>query len=115
MALETPETAQFSIFSQKTYGSEVKKKMAKIEVYVPWMFADKWTLSMLEFIEAQKGDHGQEFHFCGAQGDCRTFPGKIKNLKELVKKIGSDTDQWKGKRFEVKVTEDQKYFILTPL
>jgi hypothetical protein len=91
--------------------------MAKIAVYVRWMFPDQWTSCTLEFIEAKEGEKkkGTEFYFCGADGDCRTFPGKIKNLKDLIKSVGPDTEQWVGKRFSVTTTDDKKYFILTPI
>lgn len=89
--------------------------MAKIEVYVPWMFPDKWEQQDLEYIESKPEKTGMVFYFCGSVGDLRTFPGKIKNLPQLIKKYGDDDEKWKGLRFTAKTTEDKKNFILTPI
>lgn len=88
--------------------------MAKIEVYVPWMFADKWTAQTLEFVEAKEGKHGTELHLAGKDGDVRTFPGKIKNLKALLKKYGDETNQWpEGLLFNV--TAKDAGFVFEPV
>ena len=84
----------------------------KIETGAFWMFADNWTNQLMEMTGVEEGKHGQEFEFMAGNGDWKTFPGKVKNIKEIIKKLGSDSDAWIGKRFMVKSDEEKKKFIM---
>lgn len=79
-----------------------------------WLFADDLPAEgiILEFVELQTYKKGQVMVFLGKVkeriGDWKTFPSKISNLKEFLKEYGTSDDLWKGKRFNVKPTDDKK-------
>lgn len=95
----------------------------EIKAFESWLFADKVAeagRATMEFVEQKPymkdgKERGQCFHFigeCGTEaGDYRCFPSAIKNLKELIKLLGSDDSTWTGKRFSVVATTDKKKLV----
>lgn len=91
----------------------------EFEVKGWWLFADDLPQegSMFEFVNLEKTPKGQVMMLLGKVkervGDFQVFPGKISNLKDIIKKIGKDDAAWSGKRFVLKPTEDKKNFMMT--
>lgn len=79
-----------------------------------WLFPENLEAkgNLMEFVEATKYttksgvSSGQVFVLLGetqdAQGEFQIFPSKVKNLKELIKKLGKDDSKWKGVKFNAK-------------
>lgn len=90
--------------------------MARIEVKTVWANPAEWIDCLVEFCDVvpYKTKAGKEITawLFLADGEYLTFPERIANLRELLKTVGSDTDQWKGKRFIMKALPAAKKFRL---
>ena len=96
----------------------------KIESSTFWLFPEDLKAeggNLFEFVETKPyvkngKESGQVFILLGettkANGEFQTFPGKISNLKLLMKQLGDDDVKWKGKMFLVTADGEKMKFTL---
>jgi hypothetical protein len=74
-----------------------------------WLFAEelKGKTTTLEFVEAKPymardgKPCGEVLCLIGPEGDYQVFPGRISNMRSIIKALGAETTKWAGKRFNV--------------
>ena len=97
-----------------SHGGDVQMK---IQQYVKWLFVEECPAAGcdLEFYGQANEGKGDYMVWTGSVGDhCgdfRCYPSAIKNLKDLIKALGSDDSAWVGKRFHLIPSADKKHFV----
>lgn len=81
----------------------------KISAGIKWVFAEdlKGAPIEVQFIEAKQfinkegRYNGEVLCFLGKEGDYQCFPGRISNIREVIKALGDETAAWSGKLFRL--------------